>query len=785
MIPAWQSSLRSGRRRIAVIPLLAVIGLAALLAWQLDGRAASAPVCENGVVVASPAEHPELVADCEALLTAKDQLRGAATLNWSADLALASWTGVAVSGSLPAALGSLWKLEVLYLDDNRLSGAIPHWLDDLPLTALTLSGNSGWTGCLPAELTGFDDDDLSELSLSRCAALARRALTVRLDSPARGGEILPRVGIHRYRHGARVLLRARPSFDRRIDSWSGACSGDAETCVVTMDADKSVGVSFEALTYSVTVSATAGGTVAPTGTTSYTEPTTVTLKASWNDATHSFSGWSGDCLGTTSTCELLVDNDLTVTATFAELPADRCATPTASDCIRAVFLGAPDDYDQVADIPDDRLIARGDDGRYTINRGRQITVVTAAPLPSGWTRFYLQRHPLGDPPPVAQEQIIRPIGTTFTFTANDEDRAPTLLSYRLTAARPLPIQRPGIKPELGADVVATSFQVAGSTLRYGRYDPNGAVTAPGSFAFLEDTDDSSTAVTTYEGLRDGSTAALLIHQSDGFGARQTELYDAVAVDDLFEWHQADDCFVRYRVTEVRPDPAGSEPRKLLAIEWMTYAFTGCSGAIAADDEVWFHWGELADLGGAGLTASIVHGPFQIVPEGWSGAVQSATHVDVPHQSASLQTSNLVEARSMAFWRDPQLPAGWSLAVASSGDPLLDPVYGYCAVWANDRGYRAVEICGQYLVEYRGERNASWNDGRGVVETRVLGGRTAILVYSPRGPNHNPHRSIQVWVFDQSTSTLYAIHGYDDSLTGSETGTALAIATSLFGSGGAR
>ena len=49
--------------------------------------------------------------------------------------------------------------------------------------------------------------------------------------------------------------------------------------------------------------------------------------------------------------------------------------------------------------------------------------------------------------------------------------------------------------------------------------------------------------------------------------------------DLFEWRQAEDCWVRYKVTSVLPDPSGYEQG--FGVEWMTYAFTGCSGAVSA------------------------------------------------------------------------------------------------------------------------------------------------------------------------------------------------------------
>ena len=105
-----------------------------------------------------------------------------------------------------------------------------------------------------------------------------------------------------------------------------------------------------------------------------------------------------------------------------------------------------------------------------------------------------------------------------------------------------------------------------TTFRYDTYDTTGAVSTPGSYAFLADPDDTSTAVTTYEALRDGTTTALLIHTSGADGASRADVYDAVEAGDLFEWHKADDCFVRYKVTEVKPDPTG-EPSPASCSPW--------------------------------------------------------------------------------------------------------------------------------------------------------------------------------------------------------------------------
>ena len=403
----------------------------------------------------------------------------------------------------------------------------------------------------------------------------------------------------------------------------------------------------------------------------------------------------------------------------------RCTEPTDAGCIRAVYAGAPGDYAELADIPASALLAPDAEGRYDIRSGQQITVVTAAQLPADATRFLLQRSPPrslpGQPEPLSFEQMVSPVGTTYTFTATEDDAASTLITFDLTAARPNPV-RPTHKPELGDVVVTTVFSVETTSPRYNAYDTTGEVTEAGSYAFLSDAADTTSAVTTYEGLRDGTTTALLIHTSDAYGASQAALYDTVAAGDLVEWHEADDCFVRYRVTEVKPDPTGVMPRKLLAVEWMTYAFTGCSGAVSANAVATVDWGDLPDLGGAGLTAPVVHGIYQLLPAGWTGAIQEPElHLSATTSYGNpIGTENIADARTLPYWRDPEVPAGWAFGWASSGG-LSDPDYGYCATYLTEprpsplhggelRRIRGVEVCGYHAGARLDAELASWANG---------------------------------------------------------------------------
>ncbi len=319
-----------------------------------------------------------------------------------------------------------------------------------------------------------------------------------------------------------------------------------------------------------------------------------------------------------------------------------------------------------------------------------------------------------------------------------------------------------------------------TTFRYDTYDTTGAVATAGSYAFLSNPDDTSTVVTTYEALRDGTTTALLIHTSDAGGASQAALYDTVEAGDLFEWRQADDCFVRYTVTEVRPDPVGTVPGKLLAVEWLTYAFTGCSGTVSIGDSAIMTWGELADFGGTNLRFPVVHGPFQLAPEGWVGTVEAVRSYDPPAYSLNspVSTSDAIVARSLPYWREPTLPAGWIFSWASSGE-ISGPIYGYCALFATADGYAGVEVCGFYRTSSRAVIHSSRAQGRIAYETRVLAGRPGWVRYSPKGPEHSDVLSIRVAIYDEDTQSMYVILGQDGSLRGGDVDAVIAIAESLF------
>lgn len=152
-----------------------------------------ADLCSQGVAVPDRSNNPGLLSDCETLLEVKDELRGTAALNWSADVPMADWYyieidgnparvqalrfpdaelngrippelgnlssltylniyGNQLSGNIPPELGNLSRLTYLNVYDNQLSGNIPPELGSLSRLTHLYLGNNQLSGSIPSEL---------------------------------------------------------------------------------------------------------------------------------------------------------------------------------------------------------------------------------------------------------------------------------------------------------------------------------------------------------------------------------------------------------------------------------------------------------------------------------------------------------------------------------------------------------------------------------------------------------------------------------------------------------
>jgi YVTN family beta-propeller protein len=122
-----------------------------------------------------------------------------------------------------------------------------------------------------------------------------------------------------YGAGTVVALTAAPATNFQFAGWSGACTGSS--CIVTMDAAKSVTATFTLKQFVLTLTTVGSGTISanpsPVGGT-YGAGTVVALTAT-PAAGSQFSGWSGACSGT-GACNVTMDAAKSVTATFAAAP---------------------------------------------------------------------------------------------------------------------------------------------------------------------------------------------------------------------------------------------------------------------------------------------------------------------------------------------------------------------------------------------------------------------------------------------------------------------------------
>ena len=162
--------------RWLVFLAVAIVALAAQQTALADHAPPLTPVdpeaCDDGTIVADPANNTELVADCKVLAGLKSTIEGTSDnvkrrLQWDDSTSLSEWEGISVGGSprrvtvieldssfgtpmppprlrgeVPAELGSLTGLVTINLHWNYLSGVIPPGLGDLPnLVTLILSSN--------------------------------------------------------------------------------------------------------------------------------------------------------------------------------------------------------------------------------------------------------------------------------------------------------------------------------------------------------------------------------------------------------------------------------------------------------------------------------------------------------------------------------------------------------------------------------------------------------------------------------------------------------------------
>ena len=123
-----------------------------------------------------------------------------------------------------------------------------------------------------------------------------------------------------------------------------------------------------------------------------------------------------------------------------------------------------------------------------------------------------------------------------------------------------------------ADSDLAGLGLPSCALVYDLHTP-GSVAQPGGYAFLSDASDLQSR----SALRTSDSEALLLHASDASGSSRAAFYETIRAGDTVDWWEGFGCFMRFRVTEVLPDPTGNPPRKLFAVEYVTDWLGRCDG----------------------------------------------------------------------------------------------------------------------------------------------------------------------------------------------------------------
>jgi len=118
-----------------------------------------------------------------------------------------------------------------------------------------------------------------------------------------------------YASGSAVTLEATPVDGYSFVSWSGDLAGGSNPATVVMDGNKSVTANFAADTYDLNVIASGGSVSRSPDKASYAYGDVVTLQAA-ADTGYTFSNWSGDASGTSSSVQITMNADKSVTANF-------------------------------------------------------------------------------------------------------------------------------------------------------------------------------------------------------------------------------------------------------------------------------------------------------------------------------------------------------------------------------------------------------------------------------------------------------------------------------------
>ena len=179
---------------------------------------------------------------------------------------------------------------------------------------------SGWSGAC----TGTSSTCTVKMSKDTTLTASFTKINVptyKLTTVATNGSIALSPTGPSYDSGTSVTATATAAAGYTFSNWSGACTGTNSTCTVKMSKDSTLTASFAksvAPKYALTITAPTGGTIVATPSASSYDSGTVVSLVARPEYGYKFSGWSGDCSGSDSTCSLTMNAAHSVTASFGK-----------------------------------------------------------------------------------------------------------------------------------------------------------------------------------------------------------------------------------------------------------------------------------------------------------------------------------------------------------------------------------------------------------------------------------------------------------------------------------
>ena len=228
--------------------------------------------------------------------------------------------------------------------------------------------------------------------------------------------------------------------------------------------------------------------------------------------------------------------------------ADVCTHATNPACIRVIYRGEPGDHAAAEDIPSQLIIRPGAEGRYHVQRGWRITVVTTAQLPEGYDQFALRFGAEESLVGTLYAELVPPHGATYAFTVMPDDDGATLFTSELIPSASPDEEESSSQPRSAS--VLTQFLIP--ALRYDTLDISGAATAAGSYAFLRTAGEPESAIENY-GTLSQVGVELRINEFDERGVSRAAFFATVEVGDVFDYRTFGLlCSMRFRITNIGP-----------------------------------------------------------------------------------------------------------------------------------------------------------------------------------------------------------------------------------------